>query len=88
MVIIQCIALSKDGVSLLGSAVISCWTIVDNLISMFLLQTYQILDMVRLRVVLMILESSQKKKKRLKDYLQREVEVVLGLLLKERLVNL
>ena len=43
--------------------------------------------MVRLRVVLMILESSQKKKKRLKDYLLREVEVVLGLLLKERLEN-
>ncbi len=88
MVIIQCIAFIKDGVSLLGSAVISCWIIVENLISMFLLQTYQILDMVRLRVVLMILESSQKKKKRLKDYLQREVEVVLGLLLKERLENL
>ena len=88
MVIIQCIAFIKDGVSLLDSVDISCWIIVENLISMFLLQTYQILNMVRLRVVLMILESSQKKKKRLKDYLLREVEVVLGLLLKERLENL
>ena len=88
MVIIQCIAFTKDGVNQQDSVVISYWIIVENLISMFLLQTYQILDMVRLRVVLMILESSQKKKKRLKDYLLREVEVVLGLLLKERLENL
>ena len=88
MVIILCIASTRDGVSLLDSVDISCWIIAVNLVSLFLAHTCQILNMGRHRVALLILEYFQKKEKSLKDYLLRVAEAELGLPLREKQENL